>query len=452
MSVFDNLLGSIKNNISSGLVSILKDLSTGNSDRDLSVKVINFGINGAPSSPVEGQVYWDSVSGALTYATSVPGTTIQAGQELVVKVTNETGTDIDDGKVVYILGASTECPAIVLADASDEAKSEVIGITTSSVPDGGEGFVAAHGIVHDIDLTGFTEDASLYLSATTPGAFTTTAPSWPNFTIRVGTVIKKDGNDGDLFVAVHHRQQQRPAPICFATYTDLPVRNAEENQHGGLLAIDTAHDLSAGDLVISNGVSKIALVLNAGSDYDGEITVTGTEVDSNTGVQTPGQTSTITVDALTTDTSAADGNGIVEYNLANAYITDKWFTGSITIASSDTAITDMDTYQLSFEQFNDASHVTMTSTDLNVKCLASVGAKMSAYLYTVIVNGDKVTIEAVASRVEDTFVAGRYFRSRHGNLDIVLDGSTDGIFMITAFLGTNTFADAGVKIWADILI
>ena len=83
--------------------------------------------------------------------------------------------------------------------------------------------------------------------------------------------------------------------ICLSEYIDIKARNATNHIHGHFAALDTAHDLGAGDLVVTSGISKIVLVVNAAADFAGDITVTGTAVDRNTGVETAATTDTITI-------------------------------------------------------------------------------------------------------------------------------------------------------------
>ncbi len=247
-----------------------------------------------------------------------------------------------------------------------------------------------------------------------------------------------------------------PTPVCLSEFVSIPARDAEENVHGALASIVTGHDLSAGDLTLTGataqGIGKLVIVVNAGSDFDGTITATGTEVNRDTGAETADQVSTMTVDVLTTDNSAADANSVVKHDLTNAYITDRWFTGDVVISSSDTTITDIDVYHCAFDQFNDAAVINLNTFDMNFLCTLSTGAALSARLYTVEVTGDKVDIAAVAEYVESTFVTGRYYRIRRSDLGVTLDGTTDGIFLTTAYLGSpSKFADAGTKVWAAVV-
>jgi hypothetical protein len=195
------------------------------------------------------------------------------------------------------------------------------------------------------------------------------------------------------------------------------------------------------------------IVVNAGTDLAGDITVTGTQIDRDTGVETPAQVSTITIDALTVDTSGDDVNGFEFHDFQHAYITDAWFSGSadIVVSQGDTVLTDIDIYQCSFEQFNDAKYIELTTADMTYLVLST--SPMSAYIYTVEVTGDVVNMTMQGSHVQTAAqqVAGRSYRIRRGQMGIEMDGRTDGIFVQLHMAGINKFRDVGIKIWGNVL-
>jgi hypothetical protein len=242
-------------------------------------------------------------------------------------------------------------------------------------------------------------------------------------------------------------------PVCLDTYVDVKERLAEYNVHGGIDSIDTAHDLSAGNLVTTVGTGKIMLVINAGGDLVGDITITGTTVDRDSGAETGADTDTLTIDSATTDNSDTDASGNIRHAFTGAYITSKWFKGIVTISSADTAVTDMDTYQVSFEQWNDSPSYTLTTLDMNAKATNS-SAWMYAYLYTLEVTGDKCditrlsTLDLPAAEV----AANKYYRLRRGGLATTLNGTTDGMWVdvFPGPLASAYWEDINLKVWATI--
>jgi hypothetical protein len=243
----------------------------------------------------------------------------------------------------------------------------------------------------------------------------------------------------------------------FSSYDAEPARGSVTNLHGGLLALATAQALGpatpANDITVTKGIGKILIVLNAGSDFAGTITITGDTIDRNTGVKTVGDTDTITTDALTTDNSDTDSNGNARYSFTGAYITSKWFTGSVTLSTANLTLTDVDTYHVSFEQFGDTSHVRLDTFDANI-FTTNVAAEFDAYLYSLVVAGSKCDITREASlnvgADGETAIANKYWRLRRGYIEKIMNGQKDGIWADVFYSNSPAYIeDVNVKIWVS---
>ncbi len=194
------------------------------------------------------------------------------------------------------------------------------------------------------------------------------------------------------------------------------------------------------------------VVVNAGTDLAGDITVTGDSVDRDTGVITVGDTDTITIDALSTDGSDTDGNGNTRHSFTGAYISSKWFTGTVTLSTVDLTLTDVDVYHVSFEQFNDSPNLVVTTFDINA-FTTSVNAEIDAYLYSLEVTGDKCDIARIASlnvgTDGETAIADKYWRLRRGAIAKSLDGTTDGVWVAIFYANNPALVqDMTMKVWA----
>ena len=183
----------------------------------------------------------------------------------------------------------------------------------------------------------------------------------------------------------------------------------------------------------------------------GSIIVSGTTVDRKTGELKTTDQDIIPVDRLTTDESTlASGTPTRdEWDLKNAYITSKWFTGTVTISTTDLTITDMDTYSIAFEQFNDVGDATLDTLDITLYEV-NTAARFHAYMYSVDVTGSKVDIQAEASLSMGTpAAANRYFRLRKTGINKALDTTKDGIFVSLWYnTPTSNIEDVTVKVWA----
>jgi hypothetical protein len=195
------------------------------------------------------------------------------------------------------------------------------------------------------------------------------------------------------------------------------------------------------------------VVVNAGTALVGSITITGTSVDRNTGVSTPGDTDTITVDSLTVDASDTDANGNDRYAFVGGYMSSKWFTGTVTLSTADLTLTDVDVYHVSFEQFNDSSNLVINTFDANI-FTTSANAEFDAYLYCLVATaGNKATITRCASlnvgAGGESAIANKYWRLRKGSIAKVLDGSTDGVWVDVHYSNSPAYVeDVTMKLWA----
>lgn len=123
---------------------------------------------------------------------------------LFVSVRNESGSTIPAFSAVYINGASSNKPTIVLAQANSEAtSSKTLGFTTAAISNGQNGEVIATGLLTKVDTQAYSAGASLWLSPTTPGGVTTTMPSAPNHAVFLGVVVTS-ANNGKIEVKVQN--------------------------------------------------------------------------------------------------------------------------------------------------------------------------------------------------------------------------------------------------------
>ena len=242
-------------------------------------------------------------------------------------------------------------------------------------------------------------------------------------------------------------------PIQLTIYDAEPARTSESNVHGGILSLDTASPLNPTptNITVSQGAGKLFIVVNAGSDLVGSVTFTGTTIDRDTGVTTPSDTDVVTINGLTTDTSTTDTNGNTVHGFSNAYMTSKWFTGSVTISTSDVTLTDVDTYHCSFEQFNDTANIEIDTFDINILA-TNTAAELDAYLYSVVNNSGILVITKEADvhlgSGGITVIANKYYRLRRSNIGKDLDCTSDGIFIDAHYSNSPAYIeDATIKVW-----
>lgn len=266
-------------------------------------------------------------------------------------------------------------------------------------------------------------------------------------------IVKTDGSGVLMFVTPTSHTQ-----LTFSMYDAEPARSSETSLDGAFLSLATAQPLNSvpTNLVVTKGTGKMVVVVNAGSDFDGEITVTGTSVDRDTGATTGADTDTLTINALTTDASDTDTNGNTRHAFTGAYITSKWFVGTVTLSTTDLTLTDVDVYHVSFEQFDDTANLVLDTFDANI-LTTSVNAEFDAYIYAIMVTGDKCDITREASlnvgADGETAIANKYWRLRRGNIAKSLDGTTDGTWVDVHYSNSPAFVeDVSIKVWATEIV
>ena len=163
-----------------------------------------------------GELSWNGTEKTLDLVTGSDNVTLQLGQEVVMYVRNNTGSQISDGEVVMVNGSQGNKPTITLAQADTVANArKTIGVATQPIPNNSNGFITLIGNVRDLVLDDgtYTEGDVVYLSSTVAGGITLTQP---DISVELGHVLatSSGGNtNGILSVninnesAVHELEQ-----------------------------------------------------------------------------------------------------------------------------------------------------------------------------------------------------------------------------------------------------
>ena len=161
--------------------------------------VNSFLTDGSVSSVVFGtdtSLIWNPTD--FTLDMPLGGVTIQLGQETVARILNNTGSTLNNGKVVRVTGASGQRLTAALADnTSDITSATILGIMTQDVLNNQQGFATLAGLVRDLDTSSFAEGDVLYLGGS--GAITNVKPVTPLHLVTVGYCVRSHATEGTIF-------------------------------------------------------------------------------------------------------------------------------------------------------------------------------------------------------------------------------------------------------------
>lgn len=148
-----------------------------------------------------GQISWNDTD--KTFDLGLAGNSIlQAGQEMMIYVHNETGSTIPNGRVVFITSPPTtdDMLHVAIASCDNDTAYSTIAVTTNEIPDGNMGYCTLVGRVRDLDTSSFSDGDKLFLSIN--GTITNTEVSFPNHSVEIGYCIKSDSTSGVIFVHI----------------------------------------------------------------------------------------------------------------------------------------------------------------------------------------------------------------------------------------------------------
>jgi len=220
----------------------------------------------------EGKLQWNIDDGTLEFGLPGGQVNLQIGQEQVIRCRNTTGSQIDNGEVVYIIGASGNKPLIALADAALIETAHVLGIATENIAHNDNGFVNLSGLVRDVNTDGMTPGDELWLDST-PGGFTNVRPAPPNQTVAVGRVVVANVSAGVVLSHPDPSHRETDLDLLFVgTALDSPVVDVTSNGTVITLALDTAGGVdmrivfSTGTLTLDCHPTPVTIALTPGTD------------------------------------------------------------------------------------------------------------------------------------------------------------------------------------------
>lgn len=178
-----------------------------------------------PSTNVEGEgtLHYDAISKNFIVENDIPDVNLNLGEETVMRVKNNTGSTLFNGKAVRYGGLCATCglPEMVLSIADTFNNSRVLGIVTHDILDGEEGFITSIGTVNGIDTSMYTEGMIIFVSDKFPGDFTHNPPDIASV---VGAILVSDNQNGRIAVSITNTLNL-PSTLAFMSGQDNSLYN-----------------------------------------------------------------------------------------------------------------------------------------------------------------------------------------------------------------------------------
>ena len=218
----------------------------------------------------EGRIFYDPIHKTLNYYSDISNVEHEIGLEEHHRVYNNTGATILKGQPLYFSGNySNEMPTVGLADATDVARYNAQGLAAADIPNNSEGYILTSGLIDDVDTSGLFAGTNFFVGLT-PGAVQNQSPTYPNYPMCLGWVVKSDATTGVLLV-----NQQNHSVNSFRVRTDTHI--------GGDLIIDGDLTVVGSQTIASSANIETGapfLYLNSGDTIgEANTTFTGSGLD-----------------------------------------------------------------------------------------------------------------------------------------------------------------------------
>jgi len=335
--------------------------------------------NGSQPPHLEGRLFYDSENHTITMYNDEPDIALQIGQELYVRVRNNTPSDILNGSVVRINGShGGAAPTIVLASADSEQNSQVAGFATHTIESNSFGYICTFGLVRDVDTDGGMSDGDELFLSVTSGEYVNVDPGIPYYRVSLGRVVVSHPSNGTILVAIGKNKLSggdlksvialNQSGVPFVTYIAdtiaggvTTVSDFVYDSGNSVLYVNNKQVITSGDNVslLNNDAGYLTThpAISAASDSDnsGRTYIQDLLLDSYghvTGISTATET------VVDTDTTYTAGSGLQLNGTTFDALTATTSTSGITTLTNTIDATE--TKALTPKAVNDAGYITGT--------------------------------------------------------------------------------------------
>ncbi len=151
----------------------------------------------------EGTLVYDTISNSLVFHNNVANFHHNLGYELVTRVYNQTGEQINNGTPVTL--DTTYHNGIITATIHKAGNSSLdslqpIGMTTVDIPDNDYGIVTIIGTINGLNTSQYGGNDADPIYVGKNGTLTITKPSPPDYALRIGYIGYSDNDSGSIYI------------------------------------------------------------------------------------------------------------------------------------------------------------------------------------------------------------------------------------------------------------
>lgn len=216
----------------------------------------------------------------VLHAADSGGFGYELGRDNYFIARNSTASIITKGQAVYVNGATGVTPDVALAQADAITTSNVAGIAAEDIAVNGFGRCFITGVIENINTNAFNVGDVLYVSPTTAGGYTSTAPTCPNFQKKVAMVLVKGVGNGKILIRVQATFNNetgtnntftatkfRANAADYRRYYHLPLGSANPGASGATFVNASAN--TTGGWRLTNAAWHLRGQSDVHSDWDG---------------------------------------------------------------------------------------------------------------------------------------------------------------------------------------
>ena len=206
---------------------------------------INMVVNDSAPSYKEGALWYDRDFNTLNYYGDDSNVIHNLGLEEHQRVYNNSGSTINKGQPLYFSGnyvsGTNSVPTVGLADATDVNAYNAQGIAAGPIPNNSYGYCLIAGQLFNVDTSHLNANTNFFVGLG-PGLTQNASPTYPNYPMCLGWVVRADSSDGILLV-----NQQNHSVNSFRVRTSAHI-GSDLQIDGNLTVLGTQTSVSTADV------------------------------------------------------------------------------------------------------------------------------------------------------------------------------------------------------------